>query len=353
MEKDIKNYTRSDISSTVEGFGHKSYLADYLFTFIHQKHTTELDKISPLPKSLRQKLLDTKHYISSISVLKTQTDPDGTVKYLFGLPDGLCVETVRLSDDNRITLCLSTQVGCRMGCRFCATGQLQFQRNLTAAEIIDQVYQIESAAGPVNNLVYMGMGEPLDNFDQVIRSLEILHDTKGRHFGMRHITLSTCGLAEPILKLAELDLQPRLAVSLHAADDSLRSQLMPVCRKEPIDRLMQALRRYQQRTGRRITFEYCLMDGLNDSMENASRLILLLRGLKVNINLIELNDFPGCPYQPSPQARMKKFAARLEEAGIETVIRFKRGRSIKAACGQLGTERLNPDKKTGTRIDEW
>ncbi|HPY76980.1 MAG TPA: 23S rRNA (adenine(2503)-C(2))-methyltransferase RlmN [Anaerohalosphaeraceae bacterium] len=344
MEKDLKNNTRSELSEIIASFKQKAYFADYLFAFIHQKHTADLNKISPIPKPFRAQLAETGYYISALSILKTQTDSDGTTKYLFGLPDGQCIETVRLVDEGRITLCLSTQVGCRMGCRFCATGRLQFQRNLTAAEIVDQIYQIEQAQGPVQNLVYMGMGEPLDNFNQVIRSLEILHDEQGRYFGMRHITLSTCGLTEPIRKLANLKIHPRLAVSIHAADDLLRSQLMPICRKEPLERLMQTLVYYQQRTGRRITIEYCMIDGLNDTPELAGRLALLLSGLKTNVNLIELNDYSGCPYRPSPGSRIKNFAARLKEAGIDTAIRFKRGRSINAACGQLGAEWLSTAK---------
>lgn len=345
MDNDFKSKTRSELAEIVVQSGLKTYLADYLFTFIHQKHETDLNKITPLPKSFRQNLLDKGYIISSLITEQIQSDPDGTEKYLFTLPDGACIEAVRLVDDKRITLCISTQVGCRMGCRFCATGQLKFERNLSAAEIVDQVYQIESARGRANNIVYMGMGEPLDNYDEVVRSLRILHDVKGRNFGIRHITLSTCGLAEPILKLAELDLQPRLAVSLHAADDQTRSLLMQITKKEPLERLMEALRQYQARTGRRITFEYCMIDGVNDSPEHLSRLLLLLRNLQINVNLIELNTYPGCTYRPTPQPRIRKFALRFKEAGIETAIRFKKGRSISAACGQLGAERLPQKEK--------
>jgi len=340
MTTDLKNKTRAELAEMASAAGRKPYLADYLFTFIHQKNETNLDKITPLPKSFRDELIGRGSFISALSIIKTQSDPDGTMKFLFALPDGHGIEAVRLTDSNRITLCISTQAGCRMGCRFCATGQLPFERNLTAAEIVDQVYQIESACGRANNLVYMGMGEPLDNFDEVVRSLEILHDPKGRRFGMRHITLSTCGITEPIRKLAALQFHPRLAVSLHSADDEIRGQLMPMARKESLERLLDALRFYQDRTGRRITFEYCMIDGINDTPQQVSRLLLLLGDLQANINLIELNPFPGCPYQPSPPSRIRKFASRLEKAGMETVIRFKRGRSISAACGQLGAEQL-------------
>jgi 23S rRNA (adenine2503-C2)-methyltransferase len=340
MSNDLKNKPRKELTDLVTGLGQKPYSADYIFSFIHQKHVHNIDSITPLSKTFRKQLNDLGYTISSISFLESQTDPDGTVKYLFGLPDGNLIETVRLNDNGRCTVCLSTQAGCRMGCLFCATGQIQFKRNLTAAEIADQVYQIETAAGPIDNLVYMGMGEPLDNFEEVLRSLEILGDPKGRFLGMRHITISTCGLAEGIERLAQAPLQPRLAVSLHAADEHLRRRLMPVARKEPLPKLFDALRNYQKKTGKRITFEYCMMKDVNDSPEDAAKLIQLIRGLKANVNLIEMNDFPGCPYQASPQVRIKTFAAILEKAGIETVIRFKRGRSILAACGQLGAQRL-------------
>lgn len=340
MDYDLKNKTRQELTELVGQLGQKAYCADYLFTFIHQKHIQDIDRISPLSKTFRKQLTDLGYKISSLSLLEKQIDPDGTSKYLFGLPDGGSIESVRLTDKGRVTLCLSTQAGCRMGCRFCATGRIPFERNLTAAEIADQVYQIESESGLADNLVYMGMGEPLDNFEQTARSLEILHDQKGRFLGMRHVTVSTCGLSEKIRQMSQWTIQPRLAVSLHTADDTLRKELMPIARKEPLKRLIEAIQYYQKKTKKRVTFEYCLLKDVNDSPEDALLLIRLVGKLKANVNLIEMNDFPGCPYEGSPPARIKSFAARLEKAGIETVIRFKRGRSIRAACGQLGAQRL-------------
>lgn len=348
MESDLKNMTREELTELAVGLGQKPYCGDYLFSFLHQKHASNLDQITPLSKAFRKQLTDLGYRISSLSLLEKQADSDGTVKYLFGLPDGGSIESVRLTDKGRVTLCLSTQAGCRMGCQFCATGRIPFERNLTAAEIVDQVYQAEADAGPADNLVYMGMGEPLDNFEQTARSLEILHDEKGRFLGMRHITVSTCGLSDPIRRMTEWPVQPRLAISLHAADETLRRELMPIARREPLKRLMEAVRYYQKKTGRRVTFEYCLIQDMNDSPEDALLLIRLLGHLKANVNLIEMNDFPGCPYQGSSPARIKAFAARLEKAGIETVIRFKRGRSILAACGQLGAQRLKRLEKKGT-----
>ncbi len=340
MEYDLKNLTREELTNLAAGLGQKAYYADYLFTFIHRKYIRNLDQITPLSKAFRNHLTEAGYTISSLEIPEKQTDPDGTVKYLFGLPDGGSIESVRLTDKGRATLCLSTQTGCRMGCRFCATGRIPLERNLTAAEIVDQVYRVEQDAGPIDNLVYMGMGEPLDNSDQTVRSLEILHDEKGRFLGMRHITVSTCGLSEKIRQMVEWPVQPRLAISLHTADEGLRRELMPIARKEPLRRLMEAIGFYQKQTGRRVTFEYCMLKGINDSPEDAVILMRLIGKLKANVNLIEMNDFPGCPYQASPPKQIKAFAALLEKAGIETVIRYKRGRSILAACGQLGAQRL-------------
>jgi 23S rRNA (adenine2503-C2)-methyltransferase len=246
------------------------------------------------------------------------------------------IESVRLKDDDRNTLCISTQAGCRMGCKFCATGQLAFQRNLTTSEIVEQVYQAERVCGRIDNLVYMGMGEPLDNFDNVMRSVETLNDKNGRNIGIRHITISTCGLPEQIKQLALSSIQPRLAVSLHAPNDEIRSKLMRVGKTYRLDDILTSLKSYQSATDKRITIEYCMIDGVNDQIDHARSLVKLLRPLKVNVNLIELNTFPGCRYRPSSPEQIRQFAEILSNSGIETIIRFKRGRSIKAACGQLG-----------------
>jgi 23S rRNA (adenine2503-C2)-methyltransferase len=223
-----------------------------------------------------------------------------------------------------------------MGCKFCATGQLKFERNLTAAEIVDQVYKSELSCGRIDNVVYMGMGEPLDNFEATMRSVDILNHKDGRNIGIRHITVSTCGLPEAIRKLAASPVQPRLAMSLHAPDDTTRGKLMRIGSLYPLDEVISALKNYQHVTGKRVTIEYCMIDSVNDRLEQATGLITLLKGLKVNVNLIELNPFPGCRFGPSSAKQIRAFADILSNAGIETIIRFKRGRSIKAACGQLG-----------------
>jgi 23S rRNA (adenine2503-C2)-methyltransferase len=231
-----------------------------------------------------------------------------------------------------------------MGCLFCATGQLKYQRNLSAAEIVDQVYQMEKVCGKAQNLVYMGMGEPLDNYEETMRSVAVINHPDGRNIGIRHITLSTCGLPDKILQLADEALQPRLAVSLHGPDDAARNRIMKISHKHSIKDLFTALREYQQVTNKRITFEYCMMRDVNDSPQQARQLAKLVQSVKCNVNLIEFNPVEGCDFVPATKAGIKHFAAILEREGVETVIRFKRGQSIRAACGQLGADWLSQGK---------
>ena len=280
-------------------------------------------------------------FISQLKIVEKLTDPDGTVKYLFETADNQKIESVLLDERDRKTICLSTQVGCRLGCKFCATGYLKFQRNLTAGEIIDQAGTISADSScKINNLVYMGMGEPLDNYENTIKAVRILSDQAGRKIGIRRQTISTVGLPDGIRKLANEDIYPRLAVSLHAADDNLRKQIVPAASKYPLPQLINTMKYYQQKTDRRITIEYCMMDGINDSPDCVRNLIKLLKGLKASVNLIEYNPHPGCDFKASPKERIKSFKDILMQSGIETIIRFRRGRSIKAACGQLGADRI-------------
>ncbi|MHC5122174.1 MAG: dual-specificity RNA methyltransferase RlmN [Planctomycetota bacterium] len=336
MDKDLKNKSYNELLEIIIEHKQKSFCGQYLFSFIHQKDAVEINDVTPLSKLLRTELTDEGYFISQINLSEQHDDPDGTIKFVFELNDSARIESVRLKDGDRNTLCISTQAGCRMGCKFCATGQLEFRRNLTAAEIVDQVYQAERLCGRIDNLVYMGMGEPLDNFDNVMRSIKILNDKNGRTIGIRHITLSTCGLPEEILKLAAQEIRPRLAVSLHAPNDTIRSKLMRVGRKHPLEDIIGALKGYQELTAKRITIEYCMIDGINDQVEHAKALVRLLKPLRFNVNLIELNPFPGSRYSASSPKQIQQFAKILSDSSIETIIRFKRGRSIKAACGQLG-----------------
>lgn len=342
MIKDLKSLTWNELEQLAAQYGQKSFVVRYLFTFIHQKNVSSLEQITPLSKTFRAALTEAGYSISSLKRIKTFEDLDGTIKFVFETPDGNRLEAVRLLDDGRNTLCISTQIGCRMGCLFCATGNLGYQRNLTCGEIVDQVYQIQAQVGKVQNIVYMGMGEPLDNYEATMRSVELLHHSDGQNMGIRHITISTCGLTEGITRLAKEPLLPRLAISLHGPDDQTRQCLMRISKKVPIRELMSALRHYQDQTGRRITFEYCMIQNFNDSPQQARLLARLIKPFKCNVNLIEFNAFDGCDFTAASPAGIRQFAAILEREGIETVIRYKRGRSIRAACGQLGADWLKP-----------
>jgi 23S rRNA (adenine2503-C2)-methyltransferase len=340
MSSDLKDKTLDELEHIVVDLGQKKYLAGYIFHFIHVEDAGQISEITPLSKAFRERLAEQGYFISQLSILDKLTDKDGTAKYVFAMGDGELIETVLMLDGRRRTLCVSTQVGCVMDCAFCATAKLKFRRNLTAAEIVDQVNTVQKDAGRISNVVYMGMGEPLANYDAVIKSLRILNHPKGKNIGIRHITVSTCGLPPAVRRLASEDVHPRLAISLNAPTDALRTKLMPINAKNPIAELLKAVRFYQNRTRQRVTFEYVLIKDLNDSPDHAKMLIKLLAGLTCNVNLIEHNPFPTCKYAASSSARIRQFAAVLEAAGVETTIRFKMGRNIKAACGQLGADRL-------------
>jgi 23S rRNA (adenine2503-C2)-methyltransferase len=367
MNKDLKDKTLEDLERIVVGLGQKKYLAAYLFKFIHAQNGRDLAAITTLSKAFRARLVEEGYFISQIKIVDCLRDPDGSAKYLFELADGERIESVLLPDEDRLTLCVSTQVGCPMGCAFCATGNIQFRRNLTAGEIIDQVYAAEASlvarrssldeepvedsgsslqtsnfklgdsGAPlrITNLVYMGMGEPFQNYDAVMRSIRILNHTSGRNIGIRHITVSTSGVAPAIRQFAKEEIRPRLAVSLSAPSDPLRDRLMPINRKHPLAELLNAIRDYQTETGQRVTFEYVMIDKVNDTINHAKLLVKLLRGLMYNVNLIEHNPFSGCEFAGSSRDRIQKFAEVLKEAGVETTIRFRLGRGIQAACGQL------------------
>jgi len=341
MMQELKDKTLYELEQLVVRFGQKKYVAGYIFSFIHQKRVTDILQISPLSKFFRAKLLEAGCSICELVKIRTFHDPDGTIKYLFELPDGNRIEAVVLIDDGRKTLCLSTQAGCTMNCVFCATAKLEFRRNLTAAEIISQVNTVENDNHKINNVVYMGMGEPLDNYDAVVRSVQILNHPKAENIGVRHLTVSTCGISPAIEKLASEPVHPRLAVSLNAPTDTLRTRLMPMNKEYPIASVIKAVRTYQQKTKRRVTFEYVLIKDVNDKISHAQMLTKLFTGLKFNVNLIEYNPHPGCKFVPSEKDVIKRFAHILDAVGIETVIRYKRGQKIKAACGQLGADWLN------------
>jgi len=338
MSKDLKDKTLCELEQIVVDLGGKKYLATYIFHFLHVEGAAEISRITPLSKAFRGQLIERGYDISSLTVVDKLTDKDGTAKYLFELGDGSRIETVLLLDGRRRTLCISTQVGCTMDCRFCATAKIPFERNLTAGEIADQVDVVQADTDRISNVVYMGMGEPLANYAAVVKSLGILNHPKGKNIGIRHMTVSTCGIVPAIRKLAGENVHPRLAVSLNAPSDDVRTRLMPINAKYPIADLLKAVRFYQAKTRQRVTFEYVMIKGLNDSTTQAALLVKLLKGLACNVNLIEHNPHPCCKFVGSGGQRIGRFASFLEDAGIETVVRFKMGRNIRAACGQLGAD---------------
>jgi len=359
VEKDLKSKTLAQLERLVTGLGQPKYIAGYIFSEIQARGVTDISAITTLSKSFRAKLVEEGCYISKLEIVDKLTDPDGTVKYVFGLSDGGRIESVLLFDDDRRTLCVSTQAGCAMGCVFCATARLGLVRNLAASEIVDQV-NLAGGNARISNVVFMGMGEPLANYDAVLDAVRILNNSAGRHIGIRHLTVSTCGLVEGIERLADEDIQPRLAISLNAPTDAIRQKLMPITKKYPLDRLFAAIGRYQRTTRNRVTFEYCLIKGVNDTVLHAQMLVKRLlaplektairnfpanrrfltgRGVMCNVNLIEYNPHEGCNLKPSGRQAIERFSGVLKDAGIETTIRLKMGQTINAACGQLGSKR--------------
>jgi 23S rRNA (adenine2503-C2)-methyltransferase len=337
VDKDLKSKTLEELEELAAGFEQKNYIAGYIFSFIHIRGAKNIDSITPLSKSFRSRLAEKGYYISHLETTDKLTDPDGTIKYVFGLPDGNRIESVLLFDDDRCTLCVSTQAGCGMGCVFCATGRLGLIRNLTAGEIVDQVNLI-GAENKISNIVFMGMGEPMVNYDEVIKAVRILNHPEGKNIGIRHLTISTCGIPAGIERLAGEDIKPRLAISLNAPTDAIRQKLMPITRKYPLHKLFTAVAAYQRETRNRVTFEYVLIKDINDTVLHARMLIKQLRGVLCNVNLIEYNPHSGCKMLPSENEAIERFANVLVEAGFDTTVRRKMGQTIKAACGQLGAE---------------
>ncbi len=340
MKLDLKSMTLSELQALFHQWEEPAFRAKQVYTWMH-RGVKSFDEMTNLPKTLRQKL-DMQCHLSVPEVERKQcSKQDGTIKYLWRLQDGNCVETVLMRYHHGNTVCISSQVGCRMGCQFCASTLGGLVRNLTPAEMLDQVLftQVESGL-PVSNIVLMGIGEPLDNFDNVLRFLELVNSPDGMNIGMRHISLSTCGLVEKIDKLAEYRLQLTLSVSLHAPDDETRAGMMPVDRKWPVDTLLAACERYFAKTGRRVSFEYAMVSGVNDTEQHAARLASKLRGTGSHVNLIPLNRVEERSYAPSTHNAVARFQKQLEDAGIIVTVRRSLGGDIDASCGQLRRKRM-------------
>ena len=335
MREDLKSMTLAEMQAMMKELGEPAFRAKQLFTWLH-KGVTSFDGMTNLSKSLREKL-EERYFITAPKVVRKQASKkDGTIKYLWELSDGNCVETVLMRYHHGNTVCISSEVGCPMGCAFCASTIGGLVRRLRPSEMVDQVLFTSLDSGlEISNIVLMGIGEPLDNYDTVLRFLELINSPDGMNIGMRHISLSTCGLVPRIDRLAEENLQLTLSVSLHAPDNETRSKIMPVNKRYPLEELMPACRKYYEKTGRRISFEYAMIRGMNDTKEHCDRLIRLLRGLPCHVNLIPLNHVDESPLQPSLRQTVQAFQKQLEDSGITATVRRTLGSDIDASCGQL------------------
>ena len=333
---DIKSQDLSELKKTVESLSEKPFRAKQIYEWLHKKQADSFQEMTNLSVSLREKL-ERNCQIVSLKVLEVQTSKlDGTQKYLFALPDGNVVESVLMKYHHGNSVCISSQVGCKMGCRFCASTIGGWTRNLLPSEMLDQVYKIQKLSKErVSNVVVMGTGEPLDNYDNLLRFIRMLSDEKGLHISQRNITVSTCGIVPKMYDLAQEDLQITLAISLHASNQQKREQLMPIARKYSLEELMKACRNYFEKTGRRLTFEYSLVGGENDSQEDAEELARLIKGLNCHVNLIPVNPIKERSYVQSDKKVIANFQNKLEKYQINVTIRREMGRDIDGACGQL------------------
>ena len=333
--KDIKSMTLAELTEDLAALGEPKFRAGQVYTWLH-RGARSFDEMTNLSKALREKLAAQYELTCPTVARRLQSARDGTIKYLWRLSDGNCVESVLMRYHHGNTVCISCEVGCPMGCAFCASTRGGLVRRLRPSEMLDQVLFTQLDSGlPVSNIVLMGIGEPLDNYDTVLRFLQLVNSPEGMNIGMRHISLSTCGLVDKIDSLAQEDLQLTLSVSLHAPTDEIRSGIMPINRKYNVETLLAACKRYFERTGRRISFEYDMIRGLNDTPEMADILIKKLRGIAAHVNLIPLNEVAESPLKPSYPDVVRAFQQRLEAHGIPATVRRTLGGDINASCGQL------------------
>ena len=331
----LKSMTLPELSAVLKELNQPAFRAKQVFTWLH-KGVRSYEEMSNLPKSLRDALAQAYPINAPEVIRKQESARDGTIKYLWRLSDGNCVETVLMRYHYGNTVCISTEVGCRMGCAFCASTLGGLVRRLEPFEMLDQVLFTQVDSGlPISHIVLMGIGEPLDNFDNVMRFLELVNSPDGMNISMRHISLSTCGLVPKIRELAQKKLQLTLSVSLHAPNDGVRDTIMPVNKAYPTEELLQACRDYYAITGRRISFEYAMIQGVNDREEDARELLRRLKGLPAHMNLIPLNHVEESPLKPSTRKSVQRFQQILEEGGVPATVRRTLGGDIDASCGQL------------------
>ena len=335
MKQDLKSMTKAEMEAAFAELGEPKFRAKQVFVWLH-KGTTRFENMTNLSKTLREKL-DAQYYITAPAAVRKQVSKkDGTIKYLWKLRDGNCVESVVMQYHHGNTVCISSEVGCPMGCKFCASTLGGLVRRLEPAELLDQVLFSQLDSGlPISNIVLMGIGEPLDNFDNVMKFLDLVNDPDGMNIGMRHISLSTCGLVDKIGMLAERKLQLTLSVSLHSPDDESRNKIMPVNKRWPVDTLLQACRDYYETTGRRVSFEYTMISGVSDSPQQAELLAKKLQGMAAHVNMIPLNNVEETGLKTSSRAAIRQFQEILESHGVTATVRRTLGSDIDASCGQL------------------
>ncbi len=341
---DLTSLTLEEMTEAIEKLGEKSFRAKQIFSWLNQKLVTDLDQMTDLSKALREKLKE-EASIPKTKILKSLQSKDGTKKYLFQTEKGSIIESVLMRYEYGNSVCISSQAGCKMGCTFCASTHGGLERNLTAGEMLAQVYEIQKESGQrVSNIVVMGTGEPFENFDNLIKFINIINSKEGLEIGQRHITVSTCGIIEGILDFTAMNLQVNLAVSLHAPNDKIRKQIMPVAKRYTMEELIEACKYYSTKTKRRITYEYILIAGLNDAEECAKELGSKLRHSLCHVNLIPINSVENNKYRASSYETASQFANVLKSYGIEATFRRSLGTDIEAACGQLRNKFMNENQ---------
>jgi len=340
----IYDYTQEQLIDEFLGMNEKKFRATQVFEWIYRKNASTFDEMSNLSQDLRKKLRDT-YDIGLLTIHEKQVSKDGTIKYLFELNDGGLIEAVLMVHDYGRSLCVTSQLGCNMGCQFCASGLLKKQRNLTAGEMVNQVLTVmKDTQDKVTHVVIMGTGEPFDNYDHVMNFIHIINHAKGLAIGARHITLSTCGLCPQIEMYAHEGIQTNLAISLHASNDEIRSQLMPINKRYSMDQLRESIQYYIQKTNRRVTFEYILLRGVNDDITHARQLAHYVKGLNAYVNLIPYNAVSEHGYQQSTPQVTANFKSELLRFGINVTLRKEHGRDIDGACGQLRAKKVGENQ---------
>jgi len=333
--KNIKDYNLDELKQEMISIGEKGYRAEQIFKWIYVENVTDFNEMTNLSLELREKLKEN-YTLDIYKIIRKQESSDGTKKYLFDILDGNAIETVLMQYKHGYSICVSSQVGCKMGCKFCASTGIAFIRSLTAGEIAEQILAVGRDTGiKISNVVFMGIGEPLDNFDNVIKAIKIINNQKGLNIGARHISISTCGLVPKIYEIADMDLQCTLSISLHATTNEKRSKMMPINNKYSIEELMKACKYYIEKTNKRISFEYALAKDNNDNLDDAKALAKLLRGMLCHVNLIPINKIENGKFDTSTNENVMKFRDYLNDNGIVATIRRELGDDIEAACGQL------------------